>query len=178
MDIVEHRPIDTLRTSRPLAANRVKFLVGGLLIVSAIVYLIWSTSSAGAQYFLTVDEINARGTQYIGRELRVSGAVIGDSIQYDSQNLKLEFTVANVPGSQKEIDAQGGMVAALHQAVIDPNRSHLKVVYTGVKPDLMRNEAQAIVTGKLGKDGVFYANELLLKCPTRYEDSVPNQVQK
>jgi cytochrome c-type biogenesis protein CcmE len=41
----------------------------------------------------------------------------------------------------------------------------------------MRNEAQAIMTGHLGDDGVFYADELLLKCPTKYEEAVPNQVQ-
>jgi len=37
------------------------------------------------------------------------------------------------------------------------------VEYVGPKPDLLKDEAQAIVTGKLGEDGVFYADELLLK---------------
>jgi cytochrome c-type biogenesis protein CcmE len=45
----------------------------------------------------------------------------------------------------------------------------------GAKPDLLRGEAQAIMTGKLGDDGVFYADELLLKCPTKYEEAVPEQ---
>lgn len=177
MDIAEHSPIDTLRPVRPIAANRLKFVAGGVLIIAAIVYLIWSSASASAQYFLTVDEIKARGSDYMGRELKVSGAVIGDTIQYDADKLSLEFTVAHMSGSQKEIDAQGGMAAVLHEATIDPARSRLKVVYIGVQPDLLRNEAQAIMTGKLGEDGVFYASELLLKCPTRYEEAVPNQVE-
>jgi cytochrome c-type biogenesis protein CcmE len=42
---------------------------------------------------------------------------------------------------------------------------------------LLKNEAQAIDTGKLGQDGVVYADELLLKCPTRYEQDVPAQAQ-
>jgi cytochrome c-type biogenesis protein CcmE len=42
-------------------------------------------------------------------------------------------------------------------------------------PDLLRHEAQAIVTGRVGADGVFEADELLLKCPTRYEEEVPVQ---
>jgi hypothetical protein len=29
----------------------------------------------------------------------------------------------------------------------------------------------------LGPDGVFIADELLLKCPSRYEEAVPEQVQ-
>ena len=45
------------------------------------------------------------------------------------------------------------------------------------KPDLLRGEAQAIMTGKLGDDGVFYADELLLKCPTKYEEAVPEQAE-
>ncbi len=51
----------------------------------------------------------------------------------------------------------------------------MKVVYVGPKPDLLRNEAQAIMTGHLGEDGIFYAEELLLKCPTKYEEAVPAQ---
>ena len=68
-------------------------------------------------------------------------------------------------------------MAVLKSAVADPSRNRLKVVYTGVKPDLLKNEAQAIMTGKLGKDGVFYASELLLKCPTRYQEAVPGQTE-
>lgn len=177
MDIAESSVPATLRTARTLPANRVKFVAGGVLIIAAIVYLIWSSATASAQYFLTVDEINARGADYMGRELKVSGAVLGDSIQYDAENLRLEFTVAHVPGSQKEIDALGGMAAVLHEATIDPTRNRINVVYIGVQPDLLRNEAQAIMTGKLGEDGVFYATELLLKCPTRYEEAVPSQVE-
>jgi cytochrome c-type biogenesis protein CcmE len=175
MDIVEQRPIQNVRSSKPVAAGKMKFIVGGLLIIAAIIYLIWTSATANAQYFMTVDEIVAKSAELNGRELRVSGAVIGDSVQYDSKSLKLEFTVAHMPGNQKDIDAQGGMMAVLKAAVIDPNRNHLKVVYSGVKPDLLKNEAQAIMTGKLGKDGVFYASELLLKCPTRYQDAVPGQ---
>jgi cytochrome c-type biogenesis protein CcmE len=53
----------------------------------------------------------------------------------------------------------------------------MQVVYVGPKPDLLKNEAQAIVTGKVGADGVFYADELLLKCPTRYDQQLPAQAQ-
>ena len=33
-------------------------------------------------------------------------------------------------------------------------------------------------TGALGEDGVFYATEILLKCPSRYQESVPDQAVK
>jgi len=164
--------------STPVSQGRWKFIIGGLLIVAAIGYLIFSATNANAQYFLTVDELMARSQAMAGKDVRISGAVIGSTIQYDPQTLTLAFTVAQVPGDNKVIDAQGGLAAVLHAAVIDPNRQRLKVIYNGPRPDLLKDEAQAIMTGKLGADGVFQANELLLKCPTKYEDAVPNQVQK
>lgn len=159
------------------STSRTKFLIGGFLIIAAIVYLVYSSTRASAQYFLTVEELNARGKDIIGRDIRISGAVIGDSIQYDPQTLTLSFDVAHVAGDNKTIEAQGGLAQVLHAAVTDPNRPKLHVVYKGVKPDLLRNEAQAIMTGKLGEDGVFQAAELLLKCPTKYEEALPDQAQ-
>ncbi len=155
--------------------GRMKFIFGGVIIIAAIVYLIISSTKANAQYFLTIGELAGKGSQVLGRDLRISGAVIGDTIQYDSQSLTLRFTVADIPGDNKQIEAQGGLAAILHQAVNDPTRQRVVVVYTGPKPDLLRDEAQAIMTGKMGEDGVFYADELLLKCPTKYEEAVPEQ---
>jgi cytochrome c-type biogenesis protein CcmE len=152
-----------------------KFLLGGLLILAAVVYLIVSSTKASAEYFMTVDELNADGTAAINKSVRLSGAVIGDTIQYDADTLTLTFDVAHVSGDNNEIEAQGGLAEVLYQAVNDPTRQRMPVVYIGVKPDLLRGEAQAIMTGKLGDDGVFHADELLLKCPTRYEEAVPEQ---
>jgi len=124
---------------------------------------------------MTVDELNAEGSSAINKSVRLSGAVLGDTIQYDPATLTLTFDVAHVPGDNAEIEAQGGLAEVLHQAVMDPSRSRIKVVYEGVMPDLLRNEAQAIMTGKMDADGVFHATELLLKCPTKYEEAVPEQ---
>lgn len=155
--------------------QRNKFIIGGVFILAAVVYLIASSTQASAEYFMTVDELNAEGSSAINKSVRLSGAVLGDTIQYDAATLTLTFDVAHVPGDNAEIEAQGGLAEVLHQAVMDPSRSRVKVVYEGVMPDLLRNEAQAIMTGKLGEDGVFHAEELLLKCPTKYEEAVPEQ---
>lgn len=155
-----------------------KFVIGGLLILGAVAYLIASSTTGSAQYFMTVDELMAKGTESMDKNVRVSGAVLGDTIQYDPQTLTLTFEIAHVPAEQAELEDEGGLAEALHQAVIDPSRARMKVVYVGVKPDLLRPEAQAIVTGSLGADGVFHADELLLKCPTRYEEAVPDQAGK
>lgn len=155
--------------------QRNKFFIGGALILAAVVYLIVSSTRASAEYFMTVDELNAKGSSAINQSVRLSGAVLGDTIQYDAATLTLTFDVAHVPGDNAEIEALGGLAVVLNQAVNDPTRSRITVVYEGVMPDLLRNEAQAIMTGKLGDDGVFHAEELLLKCPTKYEEAVPEQ---
>ena len=152
-----------------------KFVIGGLLILGAVVFLIWSSTAATSEYFLTIDELNDKGAEVVDRSVRLSGAVIGDTIQYDAQTLTLTFEIAHVPGDQAMIDDEGGLAEALHLAVMDPSRSRVQVEYIGPLPDLLRHEAQAIVTGKLGEDGVFHAEELLLKCPTKYEEAVPEQ---
>ncbi len=144
-----------------------KFVFGGILILGAVVFLIWSSTAATQEYFLTVNELNAKGSSIVDKNLRVSGAVIGNTIQYDNQSLTLTFDVAHVPGDNAVLDSEGGLAKASHQAVVDPSRAHMKVVYVG--------PTQAIMTGHLGKDGVFYVQELLLKCPTRYEEAVPQQ---
>jgi len=152
-----------------------KFVFGGILILGAVVFLIWSSTAATQEYFMTVDELNAEGSGAVDKNLRLSGAVIGDTIQYDASTLTLSFEIAHVPGDNASLETEGGLAIALHEAVTDPTRARMKVVYVGPKPDLLRNEAQAIMTGHLGDDGVFYAEELLLKCPTKYEEAVPEQ---
>ncbi len=176
MDIAEKSPIKAARSTGILGGGRIKFLIGGLLIIAAIGYLIFSSTQNSAQYFLTVSELQAKSGALSGQDVRISGAVIGSTIQYDSKNLVLKFTVANIPGDNNEIDKLGGLSKVLHDAVVSTTEPRLQIVYKGVKPDLLRDEAQAIMTGKLGSDGVFYASELLLKCPTKYQEAVPNQV--
>jgi cytochrome c-type biogenesis protein CcmE len=157
--------------------QRTKFILGGALILAAVVYLIFSSTQASAEYFMTVNEVKAEGAAAVGKSLRLSGAVLGDTIKYDDTTLTLTFDVAHVPGDNAEIEAQGGLAKVLADATKDPSRQHVSVVYVGPKPDLLRGDAQAIMTGKLGDDGVFHADELLLKCPTKYEQAVPEQAE-
>jgi cytochrome c-type biogenesis protein CcmE len=156
---------------------RAKYIIGGLLILAAMVFLIVSATQKNSQYFMTVDELLQQSQQMQGRSVRISGAVLGDTIYYDPNTLTLSFTIVAIPGDNDEIESQGGLAAVLHAAVQDPARTRLKIEYSGVRPDQLKNEAQAIVTGTLRADGVFEAEELLLKCPTRYEESIPQQAE-
>jgi cytochrome c-type biogenesis protein CcmE len=145
--------------------ERWKFIAGGALLVVAIAYLIIAGTSSGARYFITVNEI-VNNPEYIGETVRISGAVIGETIEYDTENLIIDFTIASIP---QEFE---NLAVALHEAVEDENSARVKIrIENEVMPDLLQHEAQAILTGALGEDGVFHASELLLKCPSRMEEN-------
>ncbi|MCZ7574406.1 MAG: cytochrome c maturation protein CcmE [Ardenticatenaceae bacterium] len=136
----------TVPQARP---RRAKFLVGGILILIALAYLIATAVSSSAQYYLTVAEFWDKAPTLNGRGVRVSGQVVGTSIRVD-------------PAAQQTVSFQ----------IVDdeaaPDRP-LTVVYEGPRPDLLREEASAVVEGWLGEDRIFHADNVLLKCPSRYE---------
>ncbi len=80
---------------------------------------------------MTVEELKSADTDLTGENLRVSGAVLGETINYDTQTGMLHFTIAHIPADEDEIDAQGGLEAALHRAVINPEVPRLDVIYAG-----------------------------------------------
>lgn len=138
--------------------NTLKFAIAGGLMLAAVVFLIINAlNRGGTQMYLTVSEFHEQAATLGGRDLRVSGWVIGDSIEFtqiDANTSRLEFDIVD--------DLE------------NPGRTLRIVAMNEPKPDLLQNEAQALVEGH-AEGGVFHANEggLLLKCPTRYEEGQP-----
>ncbi len=138
-----------------------KYLLGFALIAAAIVFLIVTSMQANAQYFLTVSQLRDRGQTVLDQSVRISGAVVyDDTVLYEVRHSEpyLEFGIVD---TEDQIGKQ----------------TPLRIVYKGPKPDLLQPHAQAIVEGHLAVDGNFYADNLLLKCPTRYEEQFPEQVE-
>jgi cytochrome c-type biogenesis protein CcmE len=163
------KPQQTKNSATRVGNSRWKFLAGGIFILAAVTYLIVSSTTAGARYYMTVDEL-LNNTEYVGKSVRISGAVIGDSIKYDDKNLVIDFSIANIPSEYSNL------AQALYESVNDPNAVRIPVQVVGqVKPDLLKHEAQAILTGTLDENGVFHATELLLKCPTRFQEANPGE---
>lgn len=161
-----------------MMTGKMKFVVAGLLIVAAVAYLIVTSTGTTARYFLTIEEVRAMGEDADRRRLTISGAVLGDTIDYDSSQPRVTFTIVQVPGDPREVERAGGLAKVLHEAVNNPDAPQIEVVYDDVKPDLLQHESQAIIRGQLGDDGRFYADEVLLKCPTRYEEGIPGQAEE
>ena len=152
-----------------------RFLIGLGLLGTSVLFGVESSNNSSAQYFITVSELLSQKDKMLNKPIRVSGAVIGDSIVFDEANSTLSFLIADVPADYEEVEKQGGLAVLLQNAVNDPDRQRLEIVYAGEKPELLRDTAQVIMIGELHSDGKFYAEEILLKCPSRYEESVPDQ---
>ena len=168
-DIAWEKPRQSAAVPRKLNPERLKFFVGLVLIAAVLVFVIVNGTMNNARYFISIQTL-LDDPSYIGKSVRVSGAVVGSSIVYDSQNLIIDFTVADFD------EATMDLAVALHEAVVNPESPRISVhVENMVKPDLLIDEAQAIMTGTLEADGTFYATEVLLKCPSRYEETVPEQ---
>ena len=159
-------------------SGRWKFMVAGIVLLAAVAYLLFSSTLIGARYYVTVDDL-LTDEEMLGKTVRVSGAVDGDPV-FNVDTQELTFIVANIPNDNDEIKEQGGLALVLHNAVNDPNVSRMRVVAKEKEiPDLLEHEAQAIMSGTLVyEDGeyVFHADEITLKCPTKYEEDVPEQV--
>lgn len=147
--------------------ERVKFLLAGLIILGAVAYLIFSSTVNGARYFIMVDDV-VNNPQYIGQTVRLTGAVLGDSIDYEAETGTLRFTIVHIPAEYEDL------AQTLHDSVNNPDSTQLAIYMEDTTmPDLLQHEAQAILTGELQEDGVFYGTELNLKCPSRFEEFVP-----
>lgn len=134
-----------------------KYLLGGALLLMAVAVVITQGLAGGAQYFLTVSQLRAKAPELVDQNVRISGAVIGDSITFDPQALRLEFDIVD---SVEQIGAQ----------------PPLRIVYEGPRPELLEDHAQGIIEGRLNADGTFTAiTTPTFKCPTRYEEQFPEQ---
>ena len=141
------------------SGGKLKFIVAGVLIMAAIGFLVVNAMSGNTQLYKTVDEFYAEQSRLTGRDLRVAGQVIGDSIaftQIDATTSRLEFDIVD--------------------DLSNPGQPLHVVAMNEPKPDLLQNQAQALVEGH-AENGVFMANQggLLLKCPTRYEELTPGE---
>ena len=79
----------------------VKFAIGGVVIIAALVLLLYTSTQGNAQYFVTVDELGARETEMLGKDIRISGIVVPNSISYDATTLHLEFDIVDSAGSSQ-----------------------------------------------------------------------------
>ena len=134
-------------TPQPLL-RRKRVLIPGLAVLLAMGYLGYVAFSGAAMYYLTVDELLARGAAAYGEDVRLSGKVLPDSVETDPATNTLRFSIADKKNT---------------------TGTSIPVVYSGVVPDAFKPDADVVLEGKLTTAGTFEADNLLVKCPSKYQ---------
>jgi cytochrome c-type biogenesis protein CcmE len=124
-------------------ANK-KVLFGSFIVLLVTGSLIGTQLPGALTYYVTVEELVAKGQAARGDHIRVSGLVRSGSVQRDSAN-NLNFVI----------------YYGEHSAV--------PVRYKGIVPDMFRDEGEVVVEGVWRDDGSFYANNLLVQHPPDFK---------
>ncbi len=118
-----------------------------LIVVLALGYIVFDATKSET-YFYTVDEALAVGTDLPGQKVRIKGIVEQGSVVGNPGELKREFRIA-----EKGLS--------------------IDVVYSRAMPDTFAEDMEVVVTGTVDKKMVLVAEEVLVKCPSRYEGEPP-----
>ncbi len=123
-------------------------IIASILITASFIYLVFLGMKEGSMYYLEVSELFDRLDDLGQRKVRVNGEIIPNSVNFDLNTLKLNFSMKDIKGSQR-----------------------LNVVYKGTPPDLLEQEGVTLVAeGSYNREQeIFEAKKLLVKCPSKYE---------
>ena len=120
--------------------NKYAYIIGILLLAAFAVMGATEMMKSQTPYITTVAEVKSLG----GRPVQFIGTIIHAKTDYDEKSDELHFQL------------------------MDDNRKALNVSYKGVKPGNFDSANKAVVRGKY-RGGRFFADQLLLKCPSKYE---------
>jgi cytochrome c-type biogenesis protein CcmE len=124
--------------------GRVKFIIGGAVVVAALAWLGFVGFQESKAYYITVDEYGSMHENLQGKTLKIAGDVVAGSI--DRNKPQMEFVIAS-------------------------RENKIKVRYIGkaIIPDTFKEGSKALVEGDVAADGVFQARHIEAKCASKYE---------
>lgn len=123
--------------------RRMKFLIGAGLVALMVIGLVyWALAQPGSTaYYLTTTEMSALGSPVAGKDYRVNGTVVENSIKTDGLNTTFTIT-----------DGETKMVVTTDDPLPDTFKEHSEVV------------ARGTYSGER-----FDATEVLAKCPSKFK---------
>lgn len=130
-----------------MLSKKVKLIIVFSLFFGVIGTLVYTSIGNAATFYMTVDELKENEEEAIGKPIKVSGKIVGDTIEFNSDKILLTF------------ELRGD----------DDVTYRVPIQYEGAKPDTLNDGWEAIVEGELKPDGTLVASELLVKCPSKYE---------
>jgi cytochrome c-type biogenesis protein CcmE len=135
-----------------------RFGIGAVIILGALAVIAMVMFHENRELYFTVDEYVAgqdgrrpegpQATTANGPIVQVRGDIDYDSVTRVPEYLELRFALVGEEG-------------------------RLPVVYHGVVPDTFDRAGIATVAGRMGVDGVFVADRLIVQCPSKYKEASP-----
>ena len=122
--------------------KRLLFVALGIAGVGAAAAMALNALRSNIAYFFSPSQVLAREAPS-DHVFRLGGLVETGTLQRQPDGLTLTFVVTD-------------------------NAEKVKVSYTGILPDLFSEGRGVVTKGKLGNDGVFYAEEVLAKHDEEY----------
>lgn len=123
--------------------KKTKTIIALAVVLIAAGAGIWSlVSGGGVTPYVGFSEARAASGN-----VQVMGEIIPDVSQYDSERGSFTFYITDETGDR------------------------MKVVYDGTKPGNFEQATSVVCVGRYSGDA-FYANKLLVKCPSKYQDEM------
>lgn len=120
-----------------------KTIIAVVVVAIAMAVGIWSLiSGGGVTPYVGFNEARASSGN-----VQVMGEILPSGTEYDEANGLFSFFITDDTGDR------------------------LKVVYDGTKPGNFDQATSVVCIGKYTGDA-FYANKLLVKCPSKYQDEM------
>jgi cytochrome c-type biogenesis protein CcmE len=125
-------------------------IVGAVVIVAVFAWLLFGGLEKNVVFFLTPQELLAKGTDGVGVPVRLGGQVKPGSVKWNAQTLDLRFIVTD--GARE-----------------------MQVHSTGAPPQMFRDGMGVVVEGRVGAGGVFEATGLMVKHSNEYRAPKPGE---
>jgi cytochrome c-type biogenesis protein CcmE len=120
--------------------------VTAIIVIVGLAILLGAGGTDGA-YSRTVTQV-VEDQELVGERVKVSGTVVEGSWDRKSNPMRFEIRDENETGGPT-----------------------LDVVYNGGVPSTFGDGVVAIVTGELGADGTITTEDMITKCPSKYESA-------
>ena len=130
--------------------KRKPVLIGIAVIVATFAWLLFGGLRENVVFFLTPQELLAKGNDGVGVPVRLGGQVKPGSVQWNAETLDLRFTVTD-----------GAREVNVHS--------------TGAPPQMFRDGMGVIVEGQVGTGGLFQATGLMVKHSNEYKAPKPGE---
>lgn len=122
--------------------KRIVFIVASLAALGLATWLVLGAFRNNLVFFFSPTQVMAREAP-VGRTFRIGGLVANGSLKRDSDGLTIRFVMTDTANT-------------------------LPVVYKGILPDLFKEGRGCVAQGKVGSDGVFYADQIMAKHDENY----------